>query len=82
MLCSKGAQLLQSKSLNVEEATNELIRMLLEVDESEEEKIPPADDVEDEEKKEQEDLEGTLKHQYCYTDGYRFWLTVIAVYIS
>ena len=28
MLCSRGAQLLQSKSVNVEDAANELINML------------------------------------------------------
>jgi len=56
MLCSKGAQLLQSKSLNVEEATNELIRMLLEVGETEEEKVPLAEDDKEEELEESEGI--------------------------
>ena len=60
MLCSKGAELLQSKSVNVEEATNELIRMLLEVDETEEEKVIPVEDTEDEERNEQEESEGIM----------------------
>jgi dynein heavy chain len=40
MLCHKGAQVLQSKSINVEEAANELIRMLLNYEDEEEEKAP------------------------------------------
>ena len=36
MLCAKGAQILQSKSINVEDAANELISMLCDVGESEE----------------------------------------------
>ena len=36
MLCSKGASILQTKSLCVQEAANELIEMLCEVQEEEE----------------------------------------------
>ena len=43
-LCSKGAQLLQSKSINVEDAANELINMLCIVEENED-----IEEVEDEE---------------------------------
>lgn len=40
MLCAKGAQALQTKSMVVEEASNELINMLctMEIEEEEEEK--------------------------------------------
>ena len=35
MLCAKAAQILQSKSINVEDAANELINMLCEVSDEE-----------------------------------------------
>ena len=45
-LCLRGAQLLQSKSINVEDAANELINMLC---------IVPDDDDEDEAQGEEQD---------------------------
>lgn len=55
MLCARGAQLLQTKSINVEEAANELINMLCEnvTQEGEEE-----EEGEDHDMEEQEDEEG------------------------
>lgn len=46
MLCAKGAHTLQTKSMVVEEASNELINMLCTVD---------LEDEEDEKEKEDED---------------------------
>lgn len=36
LLCAKGAQILQTKSVNIEEAANELINMLLSEEDGEE----------------------------------------------
>ena len=46
MLCAKGAQALQTKSMVVEEASNELINMLctMDLDEEEEEKDKEDED--------------------------------------
>ena len=46
-LCAKGAQILQSKSVNVEDAANELISMLCDV--------PDGEDEEDEDRDEDEE---------------------------
>ena len=45
-LCSKGAQALQSKSINVEDAANELINMLCIVEEGGDEDDADDDDAE------------------------------------
>ena len=55
MLCARGAQILQSKSINVEDAANELISMLCDVHEEEE------PEEEDEEGKEAEDGKRKVK---------------------
>ncbi len=57
-LCYRGAQQLQTKSLNVEEATNELIDMLLEPPQEE-----PEEEEEEEVEEEQEVADG--KSQVC-----------------
>ena len=50
MLCAKGAQALQVKSVNVEDAVNELINMLcVTEDEDAEDDAEDADDYADEE---------------------------------
>ena len=51
MLCTRGSQILQSKSINVEDAVNELISMLCDIHEDEEEEQPeePEDGEEGEE---------------------------------
>lgn len=54
MLCGKGSQTLQSKSINVEDAANELIEMLCTYEPEEEEEEEHKDDLE----QEAEDNEG------------------------
>ena len=49
-LCKRGSELLESKSARVEEAANELIAILLELDEEEEEEEDELDSDEDQEK--------------------------------
>lgn len=46
MLCAKGAQALQTKSINVEDAVNELINMLLDTPKEDEEEEEPEQAVE------------------------------------
>ncbi len=46
MLCARGAQVLQSKSINVEDAANELISMLCDIPEEDQEE--EEEDSEDE----------------------------------
>ena len=61
MLCAKGAAVLQSKSINVEDAANELINMLCTVKEEEEEE--EDDETEEESSRpegEQQQVEGVL----------------------
>ena len=45
-LCAKGAYQLQSKSVNVQDAANELINMLVDIEEEEEEEEEDYDDAE------------------------------------
>ena len=48
-LCNRGAQVLQNKSLNVEDAANELISMLCDIGEEEEEEEEEEEGEEDRE---------------------------------
>ena len=54
MLCARGSQVLQSKSINVEDAANELISMLCDVHEDELDEEPDEDEEGDEVEKEKE----------------------------
>ena len=60
MLCAKGAQTLETKSINVEDAVNELINMLLDaaIKEQEEEEEDLPLDTRDEEATEQQEAGG------------------------
>lgn len=70
MLCSKGAQLLQTKSMVVEEAANELINMLCTIDMAEEESKEEEEPV----VAQDADLEGksyfkVIKLQVCWSSA-------------
>ncbi|XP_074644897.1 dynein axonemal heavy chain 5-like [Tubulanus polymorphus] len=54
VLCAKGAQILQSRSINVEDAANELINMLCKCEEPEEEKYEEEFETEQDEDAESE----------------------------
>ena len=57
MLCAKGAAILQSKSINVEDAANELINMLCTTKDEPEEEEDDEDDEDESSKPEQEQQE-------------------------
>ena len=59
MLCAKGAAVLQSKSINVEDAANELINMLCTIHDEEEKEQEDEDEDESQQEGEQEQ-EGEL----------------------
>ena len=54
MLCARGSQILQSKSINVEDAANELISMLCDVHEDEVDEQADEDEEGEEAEKEKE----------------------------
>ena len=56
-MCTRGAQILQSKSINVEDAANELISMLCDLHEEEEEEPEEPEDREEGEDGEAKDKE-------------------------
>ena len=62
MLCAKGAAILQSKSINVEDAANELINMLCATKDEEEDEDDDDEDESSRPEGEQQEMDSTGGH--------------------